>query len=209
MLVRKMLILTFLLAGGVSTVHAQVEVTPFFGTRFGGNIDFSQISNSVDHVHLKSSENFGGMFDYGFWSTFQAEFMWNRQPTSYTAFNTDGTTTFLTNANLDMYQFSMVYQFRDPERKLRPFAVAGLGFTHFGASDVLGFGSRFSYNIGGGVKYYFSKHVGLRIETRYSPSRTTTGQGTFCDPFFGCSTVAVSNHAQQGQANLGLIFRFK
>lgn len=209
MLVRRMFILIFLLAGGVSTVHAQVEVTPFFGTRFGGKIDFSQTSNTVDYVKIKSSENYGATFGYGFWGAFQAEFMWNRQPTSYTAHNTDGTSTFLTNANLDMYQFSMLYPFRDPESKLRPFFVAGLGFTHFGASDVLGFGTRFSYNIGGGVKYYFNKHVGLRFETRYSPSRTTTGQSTFCDPFFGCSTVAVSNHAQQGQANLGIIFRFK
>jgi opacity protein-like surface antigen len=191
------------------------EITPFVGTRFGGQIDLSQSGNpNVDYLKIKSSIDYGIMADVSFWGNFQGEFMWNRQPTSLTSHDpiTD-TLTPVSNMNLDMYQFSVLYNFLSPERKLRPFVVAGLGFSHFGASPVdgqnpLGFSNRFSYNLGGGAKYFFATHWGLRAEVRWSPSHTTTGQATYCDPFFGCYPATVANKAEQGQANIGVIYRF-
>jgi opacity protein-like surface antigen len=211
------------LACGVPSALAQesreYEVTPFFGTRFGGNIDLSQQGNpNVDFLKIKSSEDYGAMFDVSFWNDFQGEFMWNRQPTSLSSHNpTDGTYSFVSNMNLDMYQFDVLYQFNSLESKLkgiRPFVVAGLGFSHFGVGSVngqsaLGFSNRFSYNLGGGVKYFFNRHWGVRAEARWSPSHTTQGVTEFCDPFFGCAPATVANKAEQGQANIGIIFRFK
>jgi opacity protein-like surface antigen len=72
----------------------------------------------------------------------------------------------------------------------------------------LSFSNRFSYNLGGGVKYLFAPQVAARAELRWSPSRTTTASTTFCDPFIGCFTTPIDNHAQQWQANIGLEFRF-
>lgn len=112
--------------------------------------------------------------------------------------------TFVSNMNLDMYQFEVLYAFRSPKAKLRPFAVAGLGFSHFGVQLVsgqsaLGFSNRFAYNIGGGVKYYISRHWGVRDEIRWSPSHTTQGQSIYCDPFFGCAPTAVANSAEHAR----------
>jgi len=107
-----------------------------------------------------------------------------------------------------MYQFDLLYEFLPPEAKLKPFVVAGLGFRHFSTNGTLSFDNRFSYNFGGGVKYFFTRHVGVRLEARYSPSQTTTSNALFCDPFFGCFVGTVTNYAQQGQANLGVILRF-
>jgi len=45
-------------------------------------------------------------------------------------------------------------------------------------------------------------------DLRYSPTQTTSSLGLFCDPFFGCYTAEVHNYAHQGEANVGLIFRF-
>jgi len=179
------------------------------------------LPDSVVHwlglVPISMSENFGVMAGVSFWGNFQGEFMWNRQPTSLSAHNpNDGTYSFVSNMNLDMYQFDVLYQFKSAEAKLRgfrPFVVGGLGLSHFGVppsngQQVLGFSNRFSYNLGGGVKYFFTRHFGLRAEARWSPSHTTQGQTVFCDPVFGCSPAAVANKAEQGQANIGLIYRF-
>ena len=215
---RQLLLLGLFSICSASVVRAQreFEVTPFVGTRFGGNIDLSQQGNpNVDFLKIKSSLDYGVMGDVTFWQNFQGEFMWNRQPTSLSSHNpTDNTYAFVSNMNLDMYQFSVLYEFLSPERKLRPFAVAGLGFSHFGVQpvggeSVLPFSNRFSYNIGGGVKYFFNSHWGLRAEVRWSPSHTTSGLATYCDPFFGCAPTTVANKAEQGQANIGVIYRFR
>jgi len=193
----------------------QFEITPFIGSRFGGSIDESQQGNpSVDFLKIKSSLDYGVMAGVTFWSNFEGEFMWNRQPTTLSSHNpTDDTYTFVSNMNLDMYQFDVLYQFHLPRTKIEPFAVAGLGFSHFGVppvngESVLGFSNRFAFNLGGGAKYFFNRHWGVRAEVRWSPSHTTTGEGEYCDPLFGCGPTTVANKAEQGQANIGIIYRF-
>ncbi|MHB8527618.1 MAG: porin family protein, partial [Candidatus Acidiferrales bacterium] len=164
---------------------------------------------------IKSSVDYGVTFDYGFWDTFQAEFTWERQPTALSAHDVStqpATITRLSNINLDTYQFGILYDFRDTEAKVRPFFGAGVGFTHFGQASVNGqeilpFGNKLAYNVGGGVKYYFSRYVGLRFDARWLRTRTTPGQGQVCG-FQGCFIVPITNHANQFPLNLGLIFRF-
>jgi opacity protein-like surface antigen len=200
---------------GVSTARAQheFEITPFGGSRFGGVIDLANSTafsgGDVDYLTIKSSVSYGIMGDYTIWPGFQAEFMYNHQPTEIGQHivATD-TKTDLTSADVDMYQWGFNYTFRDPEKRIRPYVVGGLGFTHFNAGGDLPFSNRFSYNLGVGAKYFFSRHVGLRLEGRWSPTRTTTSIEEYLTPF-GPEDVGVNNHAQQGQANLGLIFRFK
>ena len=82
-----------------------------------------------------------------------------------------------------------------------------IGDTHFDSHGVLAFKDRFSYNLGGGIKYLFAPQVALRAEVRWSPSRTTASSTTFCDPTLGCFTTPANHHAQQGQADIGLEFR--
>lgn len=216
---RKMCGLAFVfLSCGAGRARAQheFEVTPFGGTRFGGSIDFTQAGiPTLDYMKIKNSEDYGIIGDYTFWTNFQAEFMWNRQPTSLSAHDpTTNTFSFVSNLNLDLYQFDILYQFKSSENKLRPYAVAGLGFAHWGGiapvngQSVLPYTNTFAYNIGGGVKYFFTEHIGVRAELRYSPSHTTQGIQTYCDPFFGCSQFQAANKANQGEANFGIIFRF-
>jgi opacity protein-like surface antigen len=195
--------------------YGRYEITPFVGYRFGGTIDLSQSGNpNIDYIKINNDVNFGVIGDITFWSNFQGEFMWNRERTSLTGHDpATNSLLYLTSMNFDMYQWSVVYNFLSPDRKLRPFAVAGLGFSHYGAApvdgeSVLGFSNRFAYNVGGGVKYSFSPHWGVRAEVRFSPSHATSGVATYCDPFFGCYPATVANKANQGQLNVGVIYRF-
>jgi outer membrane protein W len=200
-----------LILSGASSAHAQgrFEITPFGGSRFGGVIDLtSSNAGTIDYFTIKSSVDYGVTAGYFLAPNLEAEFMWNRQPTELGAHDfVLGTTTNIGSATLDMFQWSMLFEFRDPREKLKPYLVGGIGFTHFDTNGAVNFSDTFSYNIGGGVKYYFSRHVGLRLDVRYSPSQTTSSFGTFCGPF-GCFTAKSPNYANQGQANLGLIIRF-
>ncbi len=203
-------LLSFLIVPSARAQH-EFEITPFGGSRFGGVIDLNgTIANTdADYYTIKSGWNYGVLADYTIFPQFQAEFMFNHQPTDLDEHlvATD-TKAFLTSADLDMYQFGILFAIKPPEKKMQPFIVAGLGFTHFKADDDLPFSNRFAYNLGLGVKYFFSRHVGVRLEARWSPTRTTTSP-ELVETFFGPQLIGVTSHAEQGQANLGLIFRSK
>ncbi|HTU35195.1 MAG TPA: outer membrane beta-barrel protein [Candidatus Acidoferrum sp.] len=189
----------------------EFEITPFGGYKFGGKIDIPPDTNSAyDYLPIESSPDYGIDADYSIWPNFQAEFQFNHQPTDIDAHEfATGTSVLLTSSDINMYQFGFAYNLKSPDAKLKPFFGAGLGFTQWRPSAALPFSHTFSYNLGGGVKYFFSSHVGVRLDVRYSPSRTTTQNEEFCDPFYGfCGTEPVSSHAEQGQVNVGLIFRF-
>jgi opacity protein-like surface antigen len=197
--------------------HHEFEITPFGGTRFGGSIAFNppatytsgDSSETVDYISIKSSFDYGVYADYSIWPGFQAEFMWNRQPTELRAHNAaTGGLSDIGSANLDMYHWGPLWELRGEEAKLKPFIALGLGFTHFGDNGELsGIYNRFSYSIGGGVKYEPNSHVGLRADVRYSPTHTTQQLGYYYT-YFGEYEGEVTNHANQGQANVGVIFQF-
>lgn len=222
MLKWRLVVLGLLVVCSGSTVFAQFggndygkfQVTPFAGYRFGGTIDLSQSNNpALDYIKINNDVNFGVMFDYTFWSDFQAEFMWNRQRTSLTGHDPEtNSMLYLTSMNFDNYLWSVAYNFLSPERKVRPFVVAGLGFGHYGAApvggqSVLGFSNKLAYNLGGGAKYFFNDHWGVRAELRWLATRSTSGIGTYCY-YFGCYQASVPNHANQGALDVGIIYRF-
>lgn len=214
-------IIAFGLCATVTLAQSQheFEVTPFGGTRFGGKITFNPpatytsgagTSQTVDYIGLKSSLDYGVDADYTIWPSFQAEFMWNRQPTELRAHDAiNGGLTNIGSASLDMYQWGILWEFKGEEARIKPFVGMGLGFTHFGTYGVLsGMNYRFAYNIGGGVKYEPNPHVGLRLDVRYSPTHTTQQSGYAYDYYYGTVPVTITNKANQGQANIGIIFKF-
>jgi len=181
--------------------------TPFVGVRFGGKISLN--NPDVDRINIDSSLNWGFNAGVGIAPNLFGEFMWNRQTTTLAAHHvfTNNAVTLTDQAHVDLYQVSLLYEFWE-HSPIRPFVVAGIGVTHFDSFGILDFSNRFSYNLGGGVKYRLAPQVALRAELRYSPSRTTSSNTTFCDPSFGCFTTPINNHAQQGQANVGVELRF-
>lgn len=218
MLWRKILLVAIFFCGlGIPSADAQgsFEVTPFFGSRFGGLIDETTAIDptvSFDHILIKSSFDYGGLFDYALLPNLDAEFMFNRQPTVFTGHDVaTNLRVKLADGTLDEYEWGILWAFRSPKAKIKPYIVAGFGFTQFAPSALLGFGNRFSDSFGGGVKYFFDEHFGLRLEARWSPAQTTAAAGLVCGPHggFPCFQATAAHAAQQGQANLGFIFRFK
>ena len=190
--------------------HIGVEITPFGGSRFGGVIDLNPSPSPINYLTIKSTWDYGVLGDVDLGSNAQVEFMWNRQPTELGAHNfITGVTTPAGDATLDMYQWGFLVAPLGNHAKLSPFFVGSFGFTHYGTSSVrLPFSDGYSFTFGGGVKYFFAGHAGLRLDVRYSPSHTTSSSGLVCDPFGFCFAATIPNHAHQGMANLGLILRF-
>jgi opacity protein-like surface antigen len=166
--------------------------------------------SSVDYLSIHSSVNYGFNAGAGILAHLFGEFMFNRQTTGLSAHHSsDGSLVTLTNnAHLDLYQFSLLYEFPTTNSQLLPFVVAGIGDEHFDSHGILSFSDRFAYNLGGGAKYLLTPQIALRAEMRWSPFRTTSSSTTFCDPSLGCFTTPIMNHAQQGQADIGVEFWF-
>lgn len=94
MLLRKLMVLVFVLACGLAcgapsalaqdTVWQKIEVTPFGGYKFGGKINVSGNSTNpgVNNLLIKSNYDYGVMADYAIWPNFDAEFMLVRQPST-------------------------------------------------------------------------------------------------------------------------------
>jgi opacity protein-like surface antigen len=207
MALKKVLPLICLLALIVPAVHAQnldkFEVTPFAGTRFGGVLD--GVAPDGGDLAIKTTVEYGAMVDYSIWDAFQAEVQWSRQPTQLREPGTNN----IYNATNDMFLFDGLIQFRGREAKVRPYVLAGVGLIHWDnyGGQALPFENRLAFDLGFGAKYFFTKNIGLRMEGRWTPSRGLPGLGQYCS-YFGCYNATVYNKAQQGQANVGIIFRF-
>jgi opacity protein-like surface antigen len=199
------------LAPAAQAQQRDIEITPFAGVRWGGYVDLASGPQTYESYRFKDSVNYGGMLDVtlapDLLPNLEGEFMWNRQSTELSSF-VNGEYQDVGSSKLDQYQFGLLYQFGAHESRFHPFIVGGLGFENFRTNGVMPFNNRFAFNLGGGVKYFFTRHVGLRAEVRYSPSQTTSYLATYCDPYYGCYQATSHNYLQQGQANLGVIIRF-
>lgn len=203
-----LLLLFLAIAAPNARAQHAFEITPFGGARFGGVIDVN--TASVDYLPIKTSWNYGVIADYTLWPRIQAEFEFNHQPTSLEQHVIqDDSTVHLSSADIDNYQFGVNVRLKPTFAKLQPFLVGGVGFTNFKADGYLPFRIRFSYNVGIGARYFVSRHFGIRAEARWSPFRATTGSGVFNNRSFGPEVITGSNYAEQGQANVGIIFRFR
>ena len=216
----------FLLLGITTKAQGRFEVSPFVGYETSGSYPISVFSNTgggssalVNRLRVNDALSYGTFLGYNLTENFQLEFMWDRNNTSYSAHDITTLEYFKAyDSDIDQYQFGGLYMFRGSDHKLRPYVAASLGFTHDSNSTVATSGSSntgttpnrtaFSYSLGGGVKYYFNRHVGLRGDLRFLPTYGSSSFGEYCDPFYGCYNAKVRNYLDRGNFVGGLIFRF-
>jgi len=203
----------FLLVAISAKAQARFEVTPFVGYETSASYPVTITTGPVgtdpiDRLRVNDSLAFGTFLDYSLTENFQAEFMWNRNNTSYSAH--DILTNSYINAyhsDIDQFQFGGLYMFRNSEVKLRPYLAASLGFTHDSNGNGTPDRTEFSYSLGGGVKYYLSRHIGLRGDIRYLPTYGSSSNELYCGPF-GCYYANVSHYLNRGSFTGGIVFKF-
>jgi opacity protein-like surface antigen len=142
-----------------------LEITPFVGYRFGGSLD----AYTGERYNLDSASSYGLGVDIPLGDgTSMLELFWSRQDTEV---RTGGIFEEASRFDLgiETYQVGVVYEL--DEERIRPFVMAGLGATRFkidrgSVSDS----TVFALSAGGGAKFFFGDHLGIRLDGRiYAP----------------------------------------
>jgi hypothetical protein len=109
---------------------------------------------------------------------------------------------------LDQFHGDFTHQYilEDWFPRARPFVMGSIGATRVvgGANNSF---TRFSFGLGGGVKVYFTRHLGLRMQAEWLPIVVNPGVGSFaCGG--GCVVQLSGALVSQGEIVVGPLFRF-
>ena len=219
---RIVIVMGVLIAAATTSTSAQsgkVEVGGNLGWVFSDGVSGQPIlagdGNLYDRVDPKDSALFG--FNVGVLVTDQVElgFLYGLQKSKL---EIDGTNQReVGDFSITGYHGYIAYNFGEADAPLRPFFLFGLGATNFGSIDVdiagaprtIAGETQFSTTIAGGLKYFFNPHVAAKFTARLTPTYIKTDPGGWwCDPYWGCYTVADAKYANQFQFNGGLTIRF-
>lgn len=182
-----------------TTLQAQTEITPFYGYRFGGEFKDTLTRNTVKI----SEENIVGfLVNIDRDAHSQYEFLYSHQSSEVTS------TTSTPNFDVDIDYFHFGGTALWPNDNIIPFLAGGLGLTHM-SPDISGSDSatRFSFSLGGGLKWFPGKRVGVRLEARAYGTLVNSGSAIFCTNG-NCNFSVSGNLFTQFETNVGIIFRF-
>jgi len=155
--------LIFLLAAvGTLTVNAQkLEITPQYGYQVGSKYNFY-----LGYYKLKASDQYGVTLDFSLRNDFQLEFSWIQQQTSVGVQNVEyPVEQEVSDITVNHFQFGAIRTFGYSD--LIPYAGLSMGWSTFDP-DRRNYGSNSTFTVGvnGGVKYFFSDHVGVRLQSQ-------------------------------------------
>ena len=101
--------------------------------------------------------------------------------------------------------FSHEFPIEDWAAWARPFVLASVGATHVSSDTNLNF-TRFSFGIGGGVRFYTSHHLGFKIQAEWLPVLANPHVAFICGA--GCIVYVGGTLGSQGEVFAGPILRF-
>jgi hypothetical protein len=112
------------------------------------------------------------------------------------------------------YHGYLAYNFGESDAPVRPYVLGGLGATQYGGLDTaVGTTSgetQFSSTWAAGLKIFpGGGNFGIRLEGRWTPTYIKSDpEGYWCDPYWGCYTVADDEFSNQFELSGGIIIRF-
>jgi len=113
------------------------------------------------------------------------EVVFSRQASALEGITPDGPAE-LYGISLAQLHGNLVYQFGNNDARLRPFVFGGAGATFFDAFD-LDSATKTSFGLGGGVKYFPWKTIGVRGQLAYKPIMLNDDPDSdLCEPFGFC-----------------------
>ena len=188
-----------------------VELNGFAGYLFGGGLGHGPADINVPypyHVDIADDLNYGGRIGYNFNSLFEAEFEYARTETSFVT-NPDRSNIPDTRfGDLTLQYFMGYLTFNFGHGRLVPFFTIGGGVADFD-STLPGFlatrsRSRGTAAIGGGMKYFFNPHFGIRGDGRFYSSYLGS-ETVVCGYYYTCTQT---NWVTNFVANGGIVIAF-
>ena len=183
-----------------STLAADFEFIPFVGHRFGGSLERLDTEETTD---LDAANSWGFILGRTATDSTRYELLYSRQESGL-ADSTDPNNAF----GLEVHYLHLGGSVDITRDRFTPFVSGGLGLTHlspagYGLDDE----TRFSLSLGGGLKWYPTRSLGLRLEVRGYGTVSDGSGSLFCDNA-NCNLRFSGNLMPQFETNLGLIFRF-
>jgi opacity protein-like surface antigen len=212
-MIRKTILTAMLVALGVATASAQeprVELGATAGWTFSDGVSGSSASSSAVRIDPKDAFSWG--IRLGLMASPNVEIggLFDMQKTDLEA---SGIINRSVPQTIYSYHGYLAYNFGDSDAKARPYVLGGLGATQYGALKTsagdVGGQTKFSTTWALGVKINPSRNVGIRLETRWTPTYIKSdAAGYWCDPYWGCYTVADAQYANQFELSGGITLRF-
>ncbi len=206
---RFVIVFGFLMLAVIPCIAQQrFELQPFVGYKYGGSVGVGSNPLGINKISIDSSLAYGATATFNPAERFGIEFLWNRQQTHATgSYSGGGTYPQKIGVTLDQFHGNILLSLADHGSKVEPFILVG-----FGATDMHGSGSattKFSFAVGGGVKYFVSRHLGFRLQARYTPTYAyTSSGGVWCNWWGYCWVVPNDHFLNQGDVTGGVILRF-
>ncbi len=197
----------------------KMELIPFFGYTLSNGIDFAAADIGsgvfVDRITPVSGFTWGFEADLLASEIFAIGFQYSNQSSKLELREVGGQKTEITDLNVRNYHAMFTLNLGDEDATTRPFIFLGLGATQYSPDDIMGNSvdseTKFSTSWGGGVKWYGTEHIGVRMGIRWTPTYISSNPaGYWCSPFWpgGCWLVSEANYSHQFEFNTGLILRF-
>ena len=179
-----------------------LEITPFLWYQFGGSFEDEETGQDYDIAEGSAA---GALLDFRLSEITQLEFYFSHQETELKSGGRFPTDTLF---DMDVEYYHIGGTVLIPDGDWEPFVVGTLGVTRLNPEpSSVGALTRFSLGLGGGIRYFPTKHLGLYLAGR--------GLFTFIDSDTsmvvesGNTTVyIVSDGLWQAILQAGLILRF-
>ena len=152
--------LAFVLVFSMDTQAQKFEITPQYGYQVGAKWNYYG-----GYVKLKSSDQYGLTANFSLSDNLQGEFFWAQQNSSVAVKDVIfyPKEEEVSDATVDHFQLGIIHMFGYSDA--RPFVGMSAGWSTFSPDEPeYNTTTSFSFGFTGGLKYFFSDHVGIRLQ---------------------------------------------
>ena len=181
-----------------------VDLVPFAGFRFGGDVGAQQIgTQGPTSVSIDSSLSYGGMVDIPLSGPRAVELYYSQQPTKLSGTGAAP----VSDVKVSVLHVGLVETIPSADQQLSWLLVGTVGATQLTADNGSGSATRPSIGLGGGLEWMATEHIGVRGDARMLLTFSGAGGGSVgCGG--GCSITFHGSLVAQGELSLGLVARF-
>ena len=197
------MMVTVWLAAGATPLHAQaIEIMPFAGYRFGGDLFELMAGQRVDTDGAPSA---GVVVNVPLADGLQVEALFTQQNARFSVPAGPFLASTYWKATVAHAQVGGLQEFSNG--RVRPFLTGMLGLTRYAAdreSEV-----RFTVGSGGGVKLFPTSHVGVRLDGRVHTTFVDADARVVACTTGRCLTSLHVDVVWQAEFTAGVVFRLR
>jgi hypothetical protein len=182
--------------------EVEFEITPSAGFRFFGAFEDPVTRENAD---IEESTSFAIAADMKYRADKAVQLFYSRQATEIEELST------VLDLDVEYFQIGGVAEFPLEGDLFTPYAVGTVGAARYSPGGGFDDETAFALSLGGGWKYYFSDHFGVRLEARGYLTFFNSDTDLFCSSIQGVGTCllrASGSAVWQIEAMAGVTFKF-